>query len=94
MPSLLQGLAACASCGYGYQCPTRRDGQFLDLTDIARAWGIAPLTARTYFHEGRLPEPDIAIGSGRGRKYGWLPKKIAALTDNEYGHKRLTRKRG
>ena len=51
---------------------------FMDLADIARLWALDPGTVRRYKHENRLPEPDVAVGTGQGRRYGWRTEAVHA----------------
>lgn len=53
--------------------------EYLDLADIARLWGVDPGTVRRYRFEGRLPEPDAVVGTGTGRRLGWLPTTVANI---------------
>lgn len=41
--SLLQGLAACGTCGYGYYRQARRDVGGRELCGLARRRGTAPM---------------------------------------------------
>ena len=50
----------------------------MDLADIARLWALDPGTVRRYKHENRLPEPDVAVGTGQGRRYGWRTEAVHA----------------
>ena len=54
--------------------------EYLDLADIARAWGVHSGTVRRYFYEGRLPEPDAVVGTGSGKRFGWRPATVEAIT--------------
>lgn len=53
--------------------------EFMDLADIARLWGVDAGTVRRYKHDGRLPEPDAAVGTGAGRRYGWRADTVAGI---------------
>lgn len=51
----------------------------MDLADIARLWGLDAGTVRRYKHEGRLPEPDAAVGTGPGRRLVWRPETVQSM---------------
>ena len=51
---------------------------YLSASDFAKRIDITQQTLTTYFKDGRLPEPDVAIGSGHGIRYGWLPETVDA----------------
>jgi len=53
--------------------------EFMDLADIARFWGVDAGRVRRYKHERRLPEPDAAVGTGAGRRYGWKAETVRAM---------------
>lgn len=49
---------------------------YLSLNGVAKRLGLAHSTVKTYLDDGRLPEPDVAVGSGKSPTYGWLPETI------------------
>ncbi|MDO4606656.1 MAG: helix-turn-helix domain-containing protein [Bowdeniella nasicola] len=50
--------------------------RYLSTNGVAEMLGLSPHTVKSYRAQGRLPEPDAAIGDGRAVKYGWLPETI------------------
>lgn len=46
--------------------------KYLSLKEFGEIHGLTPETVRSYFKDGRLPEPDAVIGGGQLR--GSLPR--------------------
>lgn len=50
--------------------------RYLSSQGFADRIGIALSTLQRYARDGRLPEPDAAIGEPGGERYGWLPETV------------------
>ncbi|NEW42738.1 hypothetical protein GV794_02025 [Nocardia cyriacigeorgica] len=52
--------------------------QYMSSDDFAKAHGLDAGTIRRYKHDGRLPEPDAVIGTGKDKRqhHGWLPETV------------------
>ena len=51
---------------------------YLALRDVAERIGITQGTIARYSTEGRLPKPDVLVGTGPRAVRGWLPETIDA----------------
>lgn len=61
---------------------------YLTINGIAERLNLSFHTVRSYRDQGRLPEPDAALGEGRAVRYGWLPETIDQWQANRPGRGR------